>query len=77
MTRTGRTYLYWTTLPLSLSSILTFVFNVEYLATLSSTCLLNGDPVTNAASSDIDVMAVFEGPFFLGAKTPIWGVKNV
>jgi hypothetical protein len=77
MTRTGRTYLYWTILSLSLSPILTFVFNVEYLATLSSNCLLNGDPVTNAVSSDIGVMAMFEGPFILGAKTLIWGVKNV
>jgi hypothetical protein len=59
-----------------LSSILTFVFNVKYLTTLSSTCLLNGDPVTNAASSDIDVMAVFEGPCLLGAKRPIWGLKK-
>jgi len=70
-TSTGQLYL-------SLSSILTFVFNVEYLvATLSSTCLLDGDPVTNAGYSDIDVMAVFEGPFFLGAKRLIWGVNNV
>jgi hypothetical protein len=32
--------------------------------------------VTNAASSDIDVMAVLEGPFLLGAKRSIWGVKK-
>jgi hypothetical protein len=32
--------------------------------------------VTTTTSCDIDVTAVFEGPFFLSAKRAIWGVEN-
>jgi hypothetical protein len=57
--------------------IFVFVFVVEGLLKLSSSSLLKGDPVTNTAFPERDVLVCFEGIFFVSGRGVISeGVTN-
>jgi hypothetical protein len=73
-----RLYSALTSHPTIHSILVTSAFDVLFLFELSSSCVLNDDPVTNVAFSERDVLTVFQVISFIICKGLIsQGVINI